>query len=188
MSFLGRDQPGDLNESWAVALKPSKERPLPRVRLKLLIPVLEALDTTRADSDAILESVGLTREAISDGDTLVYVMVIHQFLEAAAEGAVDPHMMAKVAQSFDSSRWPPLIEASRKAKTIGDFIALFTNEADQHATSASRCLTSGGAMRVLATAACPNPVWSQLIMMRSWSLCGSSSYVRPSGRRGSPTK
>ena len=127
-----------------MARKPKKRRPLPLVRLNLLAPILDALDTTEADGDAVLESVGLTRDAIYGEDDFVHVMAIHQFLEAAASGARDPHFLAKVAETIDLSAWPPLVKAAKTARTVGDFITYFANAAEEHATSAEQFLEVRG--------------------------------------------
>ena len=123
---------------------------LPLVRMSLIAPVLSALEERGANSDRVLQGLGLTREAVETPGTFIHVMVIHQFLENAAAAAGDPHLLARVGEALDVTSWPPLIEAARDATTVGDFLTRFIAGAQGHATSAVQRLGVEGSMATLS--------------------------------------
>jgi AraC-like DNA-binding protein len=123
---------------------------LPLVRLSLAKPVLSALAERGVDSDRVLQGVGLTREAVETPGTFIHVLVIHQFLENAAAAANDPNLLARVGETLEVTSWPPLIEASRDAATVGDFLTRFIGSAQDHATSAVQRLGVEGSMATLS--------------------------------------
>jgi len=116
---------------------------LPLVRLSLLLPIVEELDRRRVGTDAVLASSGLVRATVRDQDVFVPPIVVHRFLEEAADAAQDPYLCARVGESLDDSNWPPLVDAASRAKNLGGFLIRFIRAAKDEASSARHSLEIG---------------------------------------------
>jgi len=118
-------------------------RSLPLVRLSLILPVVEELDRRGVDADAVLASSALVRDTVRDRDVFVPPIIVHRFLEDAAEAAADPYLGVRVGETLDDPRWSPLADAVSHAKTLGDFIIRFVRAARDDASSARHALEVG---------------------------------------------
>ncbi len=113
---------------------------LPLVRLSLVEPFVAELERRGVDPTPVVEGVGLTREMFEDPEAFVHAMVVHRFLEDAAEAAGDRCFGATVGETLDLGGWPPLVEATREAATLGDFLSRFIQGAHQQASSTTQRL------------------------------------------------
>jgi AraC-like DNA-binding protein len=116
---------------------------LPLVRLNLILPFVEALDRLRLNTHAVLAANGLVRETALDANVFVPVIVIHRFLEDAAQAANDPYLGVRVGESLDLSSWPPFVDAASLATTLGEFLIRFIRAAKDEASSARHSLDVG---------------------------------------------
>lgn len=119
------------------------KKPIPLVRLGLILPFVQELDRRRIDTDAVLSSNGLIRAALHDARMFVPPMVIHRFLEDAAQAAGDPFLGIRVGESLDWSSWPPMLEAANKARNLVGFLVRFIRAASNEASSAVHQLEAG---------------------------------------------
>lgn len=87
------------------------------------------------DPRPVLASAGLTEDAIFSDDASVHVMVVHQFLENAAEAVHDPTFAATIGLRIDTRGWPVLELALGKARTLGDFLSIYVSRANELASS-----------------------------------------------------
>lgn len=117
--------------------------PLPLVRLALIVPFIEALDHRGADTDGILTRNGLARETVNDPDVFVPVIVVHRFLESAAQMAADPHLAVGVGESLDMAAWPPLMDAARHSASLMEFLLRLIRAVKGEASSARHALEVG---------------------------------------------
>jgi hypothetical protein len=76
---------------------------LPLIRLSLCIPFLLELEKRHVDANAVLSSNGLSREAMYDEAVFVPAIVIHRFLESAADAAQDPYLGVFIGENLDYS-------------------------------------------------------------------------------------
>lgn len=95
---------------------------LPLVHLSVLRPITRKLDQSGFDTEAILNLAGMTRAAIENDSEQVHVMVIHQFLEIAAQEVDDPTFITSIGLQLDMSGWDFMKQAIEHAKTLGDFL------------------------------------------------------------------
>ena len=116
---------------------------LPLVRLNLILPFVEALDRLRANTEGVLTANGLARETVLDENAFVPVIVVHRFLESAAQAADDPYLGVCVGESLDLARWAPLVDAASRAATLGEFLIRFLRAARDEASSARHSLEVG---------------------------------------------
>ncbi len=116
---------------------------LPLVRLNLILPFVEALDRLRANTEGVLTANGLARETVLDENAFVPVIVVHRFLESAAQAADDPYLGVHVGESLDLARWAPLVDAASRAATLGEFLIRFLRAARDEASSARHSLEVG---------------------------------------------
>lgn len=110
-------------------------RSLPLVHLSLLRPLVSGLRDRGIDPVQVLDAVGLTEEAIRRDDTTVHVMVIHQFLELAAEAVEDPGFCATIGESFDPDGWPMIERALNEACSLAEFLSIYVSGANSVASS-----------------------------------------------------
>ena len=109
---------------------------IPLVRLSLLLPFVEELDRRGLNSNAALAGNGLVRNTLMDYSVFVPVVVIHRFLEDAAEIAEDPHFGVAVGESLDLSSWSPIFAVARKSRNLAGFLIRFIRAAAEEASSA----------------------------------------------------
>lgn len=117
--------------------------PLPLVRLALIAPFIRALDERRLDADAVLTENGLARETVLDPEVFVPVIVVHRFLESAAEAANDPHFGVSVGESMDVTRWTPLVDAVVHSETLVEFLLRLIRAVKAESSSARHTLEVG---------------------------------------------
>lgn len=110
-------------------------RLLPLVNLSLLQPILQEIRGRGVDPEPVLEGVGLTEEAIMDGDAKVHVMVIHHLLEHIAIAMNDQTFLASVGLKLDPSGWPMIQTALVQARTLGDFLNIYVSQANKVSSS-----------------------------------------------------
>jgi AraC-like DNA-binding protein len=113
---------------------------LPLIRLSLCIPFLEELEKRHIDSDVVLSRNGLSRQAMYDDEVFVPSIVVHRFLEAAADAAQDPYLGVSIGENLDYSAWPPFTDAVLNSKFLLDFLSRFIRIASQDASSVKHSL------------------------------------------------
>ncbi|MCP4408265.1 MAG: AraC family transcriptional regulator [Gammaproteobacteria bacterium] len=117
---------------------------MPLIQLSLLEPFCSELSRRGVDTNDVLASVGLSKEMLDEPVAAVHAMIVHQFLENAAQAADDPFFAAKVGQKFDISGWPILQYAELNARSLGDYLSIFVDRANKVATSVSSYLNVSG--------------------------------------------
>ncbi len=117
---------------------------LPLVRLITAAPVVAELDRRGLPTDAVLEGMGLTREAVYDTATFVHAMVMYQFLENAAIAADEKHFVADIGERVDPAKWLPTIELSKTATTLGDLLTGWAVSATEHSSAIEQRLDVRG--------------------------------------------
>lgn len=122
---------------------------LPLVRLISAHPIMNEMDRRGLPTDVVLDSVGLTREALLNPDTFVHAMVMYQFLEAAAEAASDKGFCASVGAQLDLTKWYPTISVAQNASTVGDLLTAWVVLATKHSSAIEQRLDVRGASAVL---------------------------------------
>ncbi len=122
---------------------------LPLVHLTVLKPFVDEVQARGFDAAEILDIAGIPLELIDDENQTVHVSVIHEFLEDLAATVDDPYLAARVGGSLNTRGWPPLINAAKNAKTLGDFLTRYISEANQVASSATQVLRIEGEQAVL---------------------------------------
>lgn len=117
---------------------------LPLVHLSTLRPVIAGLRKRGVDPEVVLEGVGLNEVAVESDETVVHVMVIHQFVENCAKAVGDPKFCSTVASELDPTGWPMIQEALQRAGTLGDFLNIYIKGANDVATSVTAYLEVRG--------------------------------------------
>jgi len=110
-------------------------RSLPLVRLSVLRPIVDGLRERGIDPEIVLDTVGLTEEAVQSDSEAVHVMVVHQFVENAAIAAHDRTFAASIGLRIDTSGWPMLRTAMSEARTLGDFLSIYVSACNKVASS-----------------------------------------------------
>ena len=118
---------------------------LPLVRLNLALPFVEEMDRLQVNSDAVFGKHGLARSSVLDPDLFVSVNTIHRLLEDMAAATNDPFFGVHVGECLDFTDWAPLIDATKRAVTLADFLTRFILAASEEASSARHCLEILGA-------------------------------------------
>ena len=113
---------------------------LPLIRLSLCIPFLQELEKRHIDANAILSSNGLSRQAMYDDEVFVPAIVVHRFLEAAADAAQDSYLGVFIGENLDYSAWAPFRDAVINSKFLLDFLSRFIRIASHDASSARHSL------------------------------------------------
>jgi AraC-like DNA-binding protein len=117
---------------------------LPLVNLSVLRPILTALRDRGVDPEVVLETAGLTEDAVAHDDVTVHVMVVHQFLEACAETVDDPTFCASVGARLDPSGWPMIEAALSVGGSLAEFLATYVSRANEVASSVTAYLDVRG--------------------------------------------
>ena len=117
---------------------------LPLAKLSLLRPLLAALIDRGVDSEAVLERVGLTEDAVGRDNETVHIMVVHQFLEVCAEVVEDPTFCASVGAQLDPNGWPMIEAALSAGGSLADFLATYVSRANEVASSVTTYLEIRG--------------------------------------------
>jgi len=113
---------------------------LPLIRLSLCIPFLHELEKRHIDTNAVLASNGLARNAMFDEEVFVPAIVVHRFLEFAAEAAQDPYLGVHIGENLDYSAWAPFSDAISNSKFLLDFLTRFIRIASHDASSVKHFL------------------------------------------------
>jgi AraC-like DNA-binding protein len=113
---------------------------IPLVRLNLILPFVEELDRRKINTNAVLITNGLAREALHDQNVFIPVIVVHRFLESVAQSADDPYIGFNIGLNMDLAGWPPFVDAVNQARTLQGYLARFIRSAAQEATSARHVL------------------------------------------------
>lgn len=121
---------------------------LPLVQLSLLRPVVFALREQGYDPETVLESVGLTEDAVMHGDETVHVMVVHQFLEACAVAVEDKTFCTTVGARLDPAGWPMIESGLASGCSLADFLSVYVIGASSVASSVTAYLDIRGARAI----------------------------------------
>ena len=113
---------------------------LPLVRLSLTMPFVEELVRRKIDPDSVLSSNGLARQTVSDPSVFVPAIVVHRFVEDAAQAADDPYLGVCVGEALDLSGWPPFLDAVAHSTMLIDLLVRFIQAAKDQASSAYHTL------------------------------------------------
>ena len=108
---------------------------LPLVKLSLLRPFADELRSRGIEPDLAFELVGLSEEATHDPDLSMHVLVVHKFLEIAAQVAKDPHFCGRVGANLPLNGWDMLADAEEHAKTIGEYLSMFCAKASEQTST-----------------------------------------------------
>lgn len=118
---------------------------LPLVDLAVLRPFVAVLSTYTVDVDGLLARFGLSVQLLNATGSMVHVLVVHQFLETAAEETGDPFLASTVADHMQLELWPIMTAASRDGQSLGDFLSEFVALGSETNTSAIQYLRLRGA-------------------------------------------
>lgn len=108
---------------------------LPLCRLSVLQPIVAGLQERGIDPAPVLESTGLTEDAVWADETSVHIMVVHQFLENAAAATGDPTFAASLGLRADTRGWPVLKSAFDSGQSLGDLLSIYVSLANELASS-----------------------------------------------------
>ncbi len=117
---------------------------LPLVRLRLVVPLLEALESCGISGHEVIERVGLTRDAIYDPETFLHASIVYQFMEEVAAEADDIQFAAKVAEGIDVTRWISLEDVGGRLATVGNLLTAIAVAATEHSSSTQHSLEING--------------------------------------------
>lgn len=117
---------------------------LPLVNLSLLRPVVTALRDNGLDPETVLETCGLTEDAVASDGATVHVMVVHQFLETCAQAVDDATFCASVAARLDPSGWPMIESALSAGGSLAEFLSTYVSRANEVASSVTAYLELRG--------------------------------------------
>ena len=110
---------------------------------------MDEMDRRGLPTDAVLDSVGLSREALLNPDTFVHAMVMYQFLEAAAETSGERDFCASVGERLDLTKWYPTVSVAKNASTVGDLLTAWVVLATKHSSAIEQRLDVRGASAIL---------------------------------------
>jgi len=113
---------------------------LPLIRLSLCVPFLLELERRHIDTNAVLCSNGLSRDAMFDDRVFVPAIVVHRFLEAAADAAQDNYFGVFIGETLDYCAWEPFGDAVTSSRFLLDFLTRFVRTASHHASSVKHSL------------------------------------------------
>lgn len=121
---------------------------LPLVHLSLLRPMVAGLRARSLDPEPVLEAAGLTEDAIRRDGATVHVMVVHQFLELAANAVDDPTFCACLGEALDADGWPMLARALDQACSLAEFLSIYVSGSNAVASSVTSYLEIRGPFAV----------------------------------------
>ncbi len=119
------------------------QRPVPLVRLELVLPFIEELDRSGVDASPVLGRHGISRSSVADSNLFISVNIVHQLLEDIAAAADDPYIGGKVGECLNLAAWSPLADAAAHADTLAEFLARFIMAVSDDASSAVHTLEVG---------------------------------------------
>ncbi|RBW63028.1 AraC family transcriptional regulator ligand-binding domain-containing protein [Ruegeria sp. A3M17] len=122
----------------------------PLIRLSTAKPILSTLDAVYEDTDEILTRLGISRAAFDDPDAYIHAIVMYQFFEEAAAATKDLHLLSKIGAKMAVSNWPPLVDATKDAKTLGSFLTSVVIVATEHSSSTEHHLDIHGKSAVIS--------------------------------------
>ena len=117
---------------------------LPLVQLQVLLPLISGLKERGIDPEPILDSVGLTMNAVEQEGSSVHVMVIHQFVENCATATNDRTFCATIGAQLDPTGWPMVAMALKQAETLGEFLNIYVVQTTKVALSVTPYLDIRG--------------------------------------------
>lgn len=117
---------------------------LPLVQLSLIRPLVSGLQDRGVDPEPVLAAAGLTEGAISEDGTTVHIMVVHQFLERAAEAVGDQTFCAKIGERMDPEGWPMIARALDQACSLAEFLSIYVSGANAVSSSVTAYLDVRG--------------------------------------------
>lgn len=123
---------------------------LPLVRLISAHPVVEEMDRRGLPTNEILDSVGLSREALLNPETFVHAMVMYQFLEIASEASGERALCAGIGERLDLTKWFPTVEVAKNASTVGDLLTAWVVTATKHSSAIQQRLEIHGAWAIVS--------------------------------------
>ncbi len=113
---------------------------LPLIRLSLCVPFLVELEKRHIDSNAVLSRNGLSKEAMYDNEIFVPAIVVHRFLESAAEAAQDTYLGVFIGENLEYSEWAPFRDAVMNSTLLLDFLTRFIHIASHETSSVKHSL------------------------------------------------
>ena len=125
---------------------------LPLVNLSVVRPLVSGLRDRGIDPEPVLAAVGLTEAAIMDDGTTVHVMVVHQFLERAAEAVGDQAFCAEIGGRINPEGWPMIARALDQACSLAEFLSIYVSGANAVSSSVTAYLDIRGQIAMFGEA------------------------------------
>jgi AraC-like DNA-binding protein len=117
---------------------------LPLIRLSAINPFLLELRRRRIDPRPMLKELALPTDVPASKDLFVASTSVYEVVQKSAELANDPHLGHSVGSGLDLSDWDPIIEATEKARTVGELLTMFALNAAEHSTATNFYITTEG--------------------------------------------
>jgi AraC-like DNA-binding protein len=117
---------------------------LPLVRLSLVEPLVNSLESLGIDARSILEQLSIKRTDIADSEVFVPAPRMYEIVEELADASGDPYFGIHAGEALDPWDWSPLSEAAGMSTTLGEFLLRFMERARQDATSVVYSLKTQG--------------------------------------------
>ena len=109
---------------------------LPLVRLRLVEPLVEAVEAHGQATGPLLRSFKLKRAQVEDSDMFLPAPTLYALVEGLAELSGDPYFGVHEGDRLDPWTWAPLAGPAEAAVTVGDFLLRFAQAASEN-TNAS---------------------------------------------------
>ena len=117
---------------------------LPMVRLNLVLPLVEGVESLGHNPKAVLSAHNLSRAALANDDVFVPASTMYALVEDLAGLSEDPYFGFHMGEQIDPRSWTPLARAAAAARTVGDYLVRFCLAASSVASSSSYTLETNG--------------------------------------------
>jgi AraC-like DNA-binding protein len=100
-----------------------------------VLPLVKGLERRGGDPAPVLASFRIGREQLADSEHFVPASSMYSLVEGLAEASGDPYFGVREGERLEPWAWPPMIQASEVAVTVGDFLVRFIMAAGRDASS-----------------------------------------------------
>ncbi|UWQ89501.1 AraC family transcriptional regulator [Rhodobacteraceae bacterium M382] len=111
------------------------------IRLALVMPLVQHAENQHVDVRPAFESLGLSKDMLRDPKMAVHAEVFYGLVNDLAVLVGDPYFGCHVAEQFDFANWPPIAEAGRNSRTVGEFLCSLVMQVPQESSSVRHALT-----------------------------------------------